>query len=229
MLDKLKQDVYEANMDLPKYDLISFASGNISAIDRANGLIVIKPSGIHFENLTPDMMLITDLFGNIVEGGHKVPSDIYTHIELYRAFSKIGSVGHVHSIHATAWAQAGRDIPAYGTTHADYFMSAIPCTRTLNNQEIEHDYQKNIGLLIAETFDKRGISPSETPAAIVFHHGPYCWGKNCFEAVNNAFALESLAKMAYLTEQINPDTMQVSKNILDKQHLGKQIESAHQK
>ena len=227
MLEELKQKVYEANMLLPKYGLVTFTWGNVSAIDRETGYFVIKPSGVDYEIMKPEDMVVMDLEGNRVEGRYKPSSDTPTHLELYKAFPDIGGIVHTHSQDASAWAQAGRDIPAYGTTHADYFYGPIPCTRTLTNSEIETDYEKNTGLVIAETFEKRSLNPVAVPGVNVFNHGPFAWGSDCFEAVHNAVVMEYVAKMALMTEQINPDILPIGNAIADKHYSRKHGANAY--
>lgn len=227
MLEALKKDVCEANLALVKHGLVTFTWGNVSAIDRANNLLVIKPSGVAYEKLLPELMVVVDLNGIVVEGDLNPSSDTPTHIELYKAFPDIGGIVHTHSQDASAWAQAGRDIPAYGTTHADYFYGPIPCTRTLTNSEIETDYEKNTGLVIAETFEKRSLNPVAVPGVNVFNHGPFAWGSDCFEAVHNAVVMEYVAKMALMTEQINPDILPIGNAIADKHYSRKHGANAY--
>ena len=204
MLIELKEMVYEANMELPRRGLVTYTWGNVSGIDRERGLFVIKPSGVPYEELDPEMMVVMDLDGNQVGGRLRPSSDTPTHLELYRAFPEIGGIVHTHSTHATAWAQSGRAIPCYGTTHADYFYGEIPCARNLTTEEINEAYEKNTGLVIIETFETRGIKPMYTPAVLCANHGPFTWGKDAAEAVHNAVVLEEVAKMARNTELINP-------------------------
>ncbi len=203
MLEALKQQVYEANMELPKRGLITYTWGNVSGIDRESGLFVIKPSGVDYDLLKPEDMVVMDLNGNRVEGTMNPSSDTPTHVELYKAFPEIGGIVHTHSPHATAWAQAGRGLPCYGTTHADYFYGEIPCARNLTAEEIEDGYEKNTGLVIVETF--QGKNPMYVPAVLCKNHGPFTWGKNAAEAVHNAVVLEEIAKMNFMTELINPN------------------------
>ena len=203
MLEALKQQVYEANMELPRRGLITYTWGNVSGIDRESGLFVIKPSGVDYDLLKPEDMVVMDLNGNRVEGTMNPSSDTPTHVELYKAFPEIGGIVHTHSPHATAWAQAGRGHPCYGTTHADYFYGEIPCARNLTAEEIEEGYEKNTGLVIVETF--KGKNPIYVPAVLCKNHGPFTWGKNAAEAVHNAVVLEEVAKMNFMTELINPN------------------------
>ena len=194
MLEELKKAVYEANMLLPKYNLVTFTWGNVSQIDRETGYFAIKPSGVDYDKLTPDDMVIMDLEGNKIEGRYNPSSDTPTHLELYRAFPKIGGVVHTHSPWATSWAQAGRGIPCYGTTHADYMYGEIPCVRCLTKEEIDTAYEKNTGLLIVDYFKDKDYEA--VPAVLCKNHGPFTWGKDGHEAVHNAVVLEEVAKMA---------------------------------
>ena len=205
MLEELKKAVYEANMELPRRNLVTYTWGNVSGIDRAAGLFVIKPSGVDYEKLTPDGMVVMDLDGNRVEGTLNPSSDTPTHLELYKAFEKIGGIVHTHSPHATAWAQAGRDVPCYGTTHADYFYGPVPCARNLTPEEIEEAYEKNTGITIIETFKERGIDPMHVPGVLCKNHGPFTWGKDAANAVYNAVVLEEISKMNLMTEILNPN------------------------
>ena len=194
MLEELKKAVYEANMLLPKHNLVTFTWGNVSQIDRETGYFAIKPSGVDYDKLTPEDMVIMDLEGNKIEGKYNPSSDTPTHIELYKAFPKIGGVVHTHSPWATSWAQAGRGIPCYGTTHADYMYGGIPCVRCLTKEEIDTAYEKNTGLLIADYFKDKDYEA--VPAVLCKNHGPFTWGKDVHEAVHNAVVLEDVAKMA---------------------------------
>jgi len=221
MLEKLKQVVYEANMELPRRGLVTYTWGNVSGIDREKGLIVIKPSGVEYEELTPNKLVVLDLDGNKVEGDLNPSSDTKTHIELYKAFPNIGGIVHTHSVHAVAWAQAGEDIPCYGTTHADYFYGPVPCARHLTDEEIEEDYEKNTGKVIIETFKQRNIDPAHVPAVICFSHGPFAWGKDANEAVYHAVVLEEVAKMAILTRQVNSKAQPAPFNVQRKHFLRK--------
>ena len=189
MLEELKQQVYEANMELPRRSLVTYTWGNVSGIDREKGLFVIKPSGVEYDELTPDMLVVMDLNGNQVEGDLNPSSDTKTHLELYKAFPALGGVVHTHSTHAVAWAQARRDIPAFGTTHADYFYGPVPCARELTPEEIEEDYEKNTGKVIIETFRSRGIDPVHVPGVLCASHGPFTWGKDAAQAVYHAVVL----------------------------------------
>ena len=202
-IKELKKQVYEANMQLPKHGLVTFTWGNVSGIDRELGLFVIKPSGVEYDKLTPDDMVVMDLMGNKEEGSLNPSSDTKTHMILYRRFPQIGGVVHTHSTWATSWAQAGRDIPCYGTTHADYIYGSIPCARNLTAQELQ-DYEENTGVLIADLFEDRGIEPMAVPGVLCKNHGPFTWGTDADNAVHNAVVLEEVAKMAALCELINP-------------------------
>lgn len=203
MLEELKQKVFEANLQLVKYNLVVLTWGNVSAIDRESGLFVIKPSGVPYDSMTAEDMVVMDLKGNKIEGELNPSSDTPTHLELYRQFKDIGGIVHTHSSWACSWAQSGRDIPAYGTTHADYTNGAVPCARGLTQSEVEGEYELNTGKVIVEEFEKRGISPAECPAVLIHRHGPFTWGKDAFKAVENALILEEVAKMAYRTEAIS--------------------------
>ena len=221
MLEQLKREVLEANLLLPKHKLVTFTWGNVSGIDRERGLFVIKPSGVEYDELKPDHMVVMDLKGNQVEGDLNPSSDTKTHLVLYNAFPEIGGIVHTHSPHAVAWAQAGRDIPAYGTTHADYFYGAIPCARHLTREELEEDYEKNTGNVIVETFRMRELDPLAIPAVICHSHGPFTWGKDAAQAVYHAVVLEEVAKMAILTQQAAPDAASAPQRLLDKHYMRK--------
>ncbi|MCR4865902.1 MAG: L-ribulose-5-phosphate 4-epimerase [Lachnospiraceae bacterium] len=221
MLEDLKQQVYEANMLLPKYGLVTFTWGNVSGIDRRSGLFVIKPSGVDYEKLTADDMVVMDLDGNKVEGDFNPSSDTPTHLELYKAFSEIGGVVHTHSSYATSFAQAGRDIPCYGTTHADYIYGSVPCLRCLTKGEIEDAYESNTGHLIVNEFIRRDLDVTAVPACLCKNHGPFIWGKDCHEAVHNAVVLEEVAKMAMWTELINPQVKEAPQELMDKHYYRK--------
>lgn len=222
LLEELRAQVCAANRELPRHGLVTFTWGNVSGIDRAKGLMVIKPSGVAYEDLTPDKMVVVDLAdGCVAEGELNPSSDTKTHLELYRAFPELGGIVHTHSPNATAWAQAGRDIPCYGTTHADYFYGSVPCARFLTPEEIAQDYEKNTGTVIVETFRARGISPQETPAVICRGHGPFAWGKDPAEAVCHAAVLEEVARMALLTCQLDPEASALPQHYLDKHYLRK--------
>lgn len=221
MLEQLKKEVYEANMLLPQYGLVTFTWGNVSGIDREQGLIVIKPSGVEYDRLKPDDMVVLDLEGNRVEGQLNPSSDTRTHIELYRAFPALGGIVHTHSVHAVAWAQAGKDIPCFGTTHADYFYGPVPCTRHLTDEEIAEDYEKNTGRVIIETFQRRKINPDYVPGVVCASHGPFTWGKDAVQAVYHAVVLEEVAKMAVLTKQVEIQAEPAPQNIQEKHFMRK--------
>ena len=227
MLEQLKKEVLEANLLLPKYNLVTFTWGNVSGIDREKGLIVIKPSGVEYDVMTAEDMVVVDLEGNVVEGKLNPSSDTATHIELYKAFPEIGGVIHTHSPWATSWAQACRGIPAYGTTHADYFYGEIPCTRQLTPEEVERAYEKETGTVIIEAFRDRGIDPVAVPGVIVYKHGPFAWGKNPNQAVHNAVVMETVANMAYHAEQINPQGTPIEQYLLDKHYMRKHGPNAY--
>lgn len=225
MLEALKKQVYEANMELPKRKLITYTWGNVSGIDRESGYFVIKPSGVDYDELKPEDMVVMDLNGNKIEGKYKPSSDTPTHLELYKAFPEIGGVVHTHSPWATSWAQAGRSIPCYGTTHADYFYGSIPCARSLTKEEIETAYEKNTGLVIIETF--KDLSPVYVPGVLCVNHGPFTWGKDAAEAVHNAVVLEEVAKMACQTELINPRVQPAPDTIKEKHFMRKHGKNAY--
>jgi len=228
MLEDLKKIVCEANLELPKRGLVIYTWGNVSGIDRERGLVVIKPSGVEYEELTPDQMVVVDLeTGKTVEGSLNPSSDTRTHLELYRAFPQIGGIVHTHSTYAVAWAQAGKDIPCYGTTHADYFYGNVPCTRLLTQEELDADYEKGTGTVIIETFRERGIDPEAVPAVICHSHGPFTWGKDPFQAVYHAGVLEEVAKMAILTCRVNPEIPPVPQRILVKHYFRKHGANAY--
>lgn len=212
MLEELKQKVYEANMDLPRYGLVTFTWGNVSAIDRESGLFVIKPSGVDYDKLTPEMMVVMDLNGNKVEGNLNPSSDTATHLELYKAFPEIGGIVHTHSSYATSWAQAGRDIPCYGTTHADYIYGPVPCVRCLTKEEIEDAYEENTGHLIVNEFKRLGKDPKAVPVVLCKNHGPFAWGKDAKEAVHNAVVLEEVAKWLIAQRRSTPESSRHPRN-----------------
>ncbi|MBQ3575637.1 MAG: L-ribulose-5-phosphate 4-epimerase [Clostridia bacterium] len=227
MLEQLKKDVYEANMELPRRNLITYTWGNVSGRDAETGYFVIKPSGVDYDTMTWEDMVVCDLEGNVIEGRYKPSSDTPTHIELYKKYPEIGGIVHTHSPEATSWAQAGRSIPLYGTTHADYFYGPIPCARSLTKEEIEGAYEKNTGLVIIETFEEKGINPMHTPGVLCCNHGPFTWGKDAAEAVHNAVCLEEVAKMALKTEMINPKVQPAPDTIRDKHFFRKHGENAY--
>jgi L-ribulose-5-phosphate 4-epimerase len=207
MLEELKEKVFRANLDLVKHGLVIFTWGNVSAIDRASGLVVIKPSGVSYETMRAEDMVVVDLDGKIVEGDLRPSSDTPTHLVLYKAFPEIGGVVHTHSTYATAWAQAGLDIPNIGTTHADYFHDDIPCTRDMRKPEVFGEYEKETGNVIVERFN--GMNPNDTPAVLVKNHGPFTWGTDADNAVHNAVVLEQVAKMAFVSMTLNLTTLDV--------------------
>lgn len=226
MLEKLKKDILAANLLLPKYGLVTFTWGNVSGIDREKGLVIIKPSGIEYEHMTTDDMVVVDLDGKIVEGHLNPSSDTPTHLELYKAFECVGGIVHTHSRWATIFAQSGRGIPALGTTHADYFYGEIPCTRKLTPQEISSDYEKQTGSVIIERF--HDLDACSIPGALVYSHGPFVWGKNAHDAIHNAVVMEEVAMMAWhnlaLSEGAHPSMQQ---ELLDKHFLRKHGANAY--
>ena len=227
MLKKLKHAVYEANMELPRRGLVTYTWGNVSGIDRERGLVVIKPSGVSYDELTPEDLVVLDLDGNVVDGKLNPSSDTRTHLELYKAFPEIGGIVHTHSPYAVGWAQAGQDIPAYGTTHADYFYGPVPCCRSLTEQEVEEDYERNTGLVIVETFRQRELDPIHVPGAICRNHGPFTWGRDAAQAVYHAVVLEEVAKMAVYTTQIAPDAEPAPQYVLNKHFMRKHGPNAY--
>ena len=227
-LSQLKQQVLEANLDLPRHNLVTFTWGNVSAVDRERGLVVIKPSGVEYEHMTAEDMVVVDLTsGQTVEGTKKPSSDTATHLALYREFADIGGIVHTHSRHATIWAQAGLDIPAWGTTHADYFYGAIPCTRLMTEAEIAQDYELETGKVIIDTFRRRGISPNAIPAVLVNSHGPFAWGKDAHSAVHTAVVLEEIAYMGIFSRQLTPGIGSMQPALLDKHYLRKHGKNAY--
>ena len=227
MLEQLKKEVYEANLLLPKYDLVTFTWGNVSGIDREKGLFVIKPSGVEYDKLTPEDMVVMDLEGNKVEGRYNPSSDTPTHVVLYNRFPQIGGVVHTHSSWATSWAQAGRDIPCYGTTHADYIYGEIPCVRNLTREEIEEAYERNTGVLIADEFEARGKDPAAVPAVLCKNHGVFTWGKDAHEAVHNAVVAEEVATMAARCEMLNQQVEPAPQELQDKHYYRKHGANAY--
>ena len=227
MLKELKTAVYEANMLLAGSGLVFGTFGNVSGIDRESGLVVIKPSGVEYDGMQAADMVVVDLDGNVVEGHYKPSSDTPSHLELYKAFAGIGGVVHTHSRWATSFAQAGRGIPAFGTTQGDYFYGEIPCTRKMTAAEIGGEYEKETGTVMIETFVKRGIDPLQVPAVLVNSHGPFAWGINPENAVHNAVVLEELAFMAYHSEGINPNINRMQQELLDKHYLRKHGKNAY--
>ena len=227
MLEELKQKVYEANMLLPKYKLITFTWGNVSGIDRESGLFVIKPSGVEYDELKPEDMVVVDLEGNVVEGKYRPSSDTATHLELYKAFPELGGVVHTHSSYATSWAQAGRSIPCYGTTHADYIYGDVPCVRCLTKDEIEDAYETNTGRLIVSDFKEKNRDVVAVPGVLCKNHGVFTWGKDAHDAVHNAVVVEEVAKMAFRTELINPDVKPAPSELMDKHYYRKHGSNAY--
>ena len=227
MLEDLKQKVYEANMLLPKYGLVTFTWGNVSAIDTESGLFVIKPSGVDYEKMTPADMVVMDLQGNKVEGDLRPSSDTPTHLELYKAFPEIGGIVHTHSSYATSWAQAGRSIPCYGTTHADYIYGEVPCLRCVTKEEIDEAYEENTGHLIVNEFQRMNKEVMAVPAVLCKNHGPFAFGKDAMDAVHNAVVLEEVAKMAYRTETINPKVAPAPQELQDKHYYRKHGANAY--
>lgn len=225
MLEHLKELVCDANLRLPTHGLVTFTWGNVSAIDRESGYVVIKPSGVEYNELTPDKMVVVDLDGNVIEGELNPSSDTPTHVYLYRQFENIGGIVHTHSTHATAFAQARMPIEAYGTTHADYFYGAIPCTRELTAVETRDNYEINTGKVIAEAF--KLLKPEAIPGVVVANHGPFAWGKDAAEAVHNAVVLEEVARMAILMKTIDPESNPINKYILDKHYNRKHGANAY--
>ena len=231
MLEELKEKVFRANIQLVEYGLVVLTWGNVSGIDREKGLFVIKPSGVPYSTMTADDMVVMDLDGNKVEGKLNPSSDTPTHLELYRNFDDIGGIVHTHSSWACSWAQAGRDIPAYGTTHADFANGAVPCARGLTAEEVGGEYELNTGKVIVEEFGKRGIKPAECPAVLIHRHGPFTWGKDPFKAVENALILEEVAKMAVRTESVaaaDPNSnIGIEQYLLDKHYQRKHGANAY--
>lgn len=227
MLEKLKEQVYLANMELPKRGLVTYTWGNVSGIDREKGLFVIKPSGVDYDVLKPGDMVVMDLQGNRVEGDLNPSSDTKTHLVLYNAFPEIGGIVHTHSPHAVAWAQAGEDLPCYGTTHADYFYGSVPCARHLTQEELDEDYERNTGLTIVETFRERGIDPKAVPAVLCYSHGPFTWGKDADQAVYHSVVLEECAKMGILTRVLNPHAAPAPQRMQDKHYMRKHGPNAY--
>lgn len=225
MLENLKEKVLKANLDLVKNGLVLYTWGNVSAIDRESGLVVIKPSGVEYDEMKATDMVVVSLDGKVIEGDYRPSSDTPTHLEIYKAHPNIGGIAHTHSTYATAFAQAGRDIPAYGTTHADYFYGNIPCARSLSKEEVEGDYEKNTGILINETFKDKDVSA--VPACLIKHHGVFAWGKDADQAVYHATVTEEVAKMALLTEKIDPNAKEAEGYLKDKHYYRKHGDNAY--
>lgn len=227
MLEALKEQVYLANMELPKRGLVTYTWGNVSGIDREKGLFVIKPSGVGYDVLKPSDMVVVDLQGNRVEGDLNPSSDTKTHVVLYNAFPEIGGIVHTHSPYAVAWAQAGEDLPCYGTTHADYFYGSVPCARHLTQEELLEDYERNTGVTIVETFRERGIDPKAVPAVLCYSHGPFTWGKDAAQAVYHSVVLEECAKMGIFTRVLNPHAAPAPQRLQDKHYMRKHGPNAY--
>ena len=227
MLEHLKEEVCKANLSLVENGLVILTWGNVSAISEDRNYVVIKPSGVDYGTMAPDQMVVTDMDGNVVEGSLRPSSDLDTHLELYKAFPEVKSVVHTHSTHATAMAQAEQDLPCYGTTHADTFYGPVPCTRPLTADEVTEDYEKNTGVVIADTFALRGIDPMAVPAVLVSKHGPFTWGTSCKKAVENSVILEETARMALLTRQYNPNVSPAPQHLQDKHYFRKHGANAY--
>lgn len=226
MLRKLKEEVLKANLDLVTYGLVLLTWGNVSAYDEETGYVVIKPSGVSYDTMTADDMVVVDLDGNRIEGTLNPSSDTPTHVELYKAFKGVKAVVHTHSKWATSWAQANMDIPALGTTHADNFYGSIPCTRRMTDEEIGGAYERETGSVIIQTFEERRIDPLQVSAVIVANHGPFSWGTSCTKAVENAVVMEYTAEMAYISTKLNPKT-DIQQTLLDKHFLRKHGKNAY--
>ncbi len=227
VLKHLKEEVFQANLELPKQGLIKYTWGNVSAVDREQGLFVIKPSGISYEEMKASDMVVCDMDGKVVEGNLNPSSDTLTHAVLYKEFPEIGGIVHTHSIWATIWAQAGLDVPAMGTTHADTFYGSIPCARFLNQKEIDEGYEEQTGHVIVETFKERNIKPMEIPGVLLHGHGPFTWGKSAKDAVMNAVVLDEVCKMNLFSRQLNSFSEELPQRILDKHYLRKHGENAY--
>lgn len=227
MLEQLKEEVFQANLELPKQGLIKYTWGNVSAIDREQGLFVIKPSGVSYEAMTAADMVVCDLAGNVVEGALNPSSDTPTHAVLYQNFPELGGIVHTHSTWATIWAQSGLDVPAMGTTHADTFYGSVPCARFLTQAEIDQGYEAETGEVIVQTFTERGIKPLEVPGVLLHGHGPFTWGKDAQSAVMNAVVLEEVCKMNLFTRQLNSYAEELPQRILDKHYLRKHGANAY--
>ena len=225
MLEELKERVLKANLLLPEYKLITFTWGNVSGIDREKGLVVIKPSGVSYDTMTAEDMVVVDLDGNVVEGKWRPSSDTATHLELYKAFPNIGGIVHTHSRWATTFAQAGMDIPAMGTTQGDYFYGDIPCTRPMTDEEIQGEYEKETGKVIVETFEK--LDPDAIPGVVVYSHGPFTWGKDPMEAVHNSVVMEEVAFMDWHAMVLNPSQGSMQQSLLDRHYLRKHGKNAY--
>jgi L-ribulose-5-phosphate 4-epimerase len=227
VLEQLKEEVFQANLDLPKYGLVKHTWGNASAIDRERGLFVIKPSGVDYETMKPSDMVVIDLDGNVVEGELRPSSDTATHAVLYKHYQEIGGIVHTHSTWATIWAQAGLDVPAMGTTHADTFYGAVPCARHLTQEEIDRGYEVETGNVIIETFEERGLDVLAVPGVLLHGHAPFTWGKDAKSAVLNSVVLDEVAKMNLYTRQLNPFAIELPQRILDKHYFRKHGKGAY--
>lgn len=227
MLEKLKEEVFQANLDLPKYGLVTYTWGNASAFDRDSGQFVIKPSGVDYDKMKASDMVVVDLDGKVVEGELNPSSDTLTHAALYRHYPEIGGIVHTHSTWATIWAQAGLDVPAMGTTHADTFYGAVPCARFLTQEEIDRGYEAETGNVIIETFEERGLDIFAVPGVLLHGHAPFTWGKNVHDAVMNSVVLEEVAKMNLFTRQLNSFAEELPQRILDKHYLRKHGKDAY--
>ena len=227
MLEKLKEQVYLANMELPKRGLVTYTWGNVSGIDREKGLFVIKPSGVDYDLLKPDDMVVMDLQGNKVEGDLNPSSDTKTHLVLYNAFPSIGGIVHTHSPYAVDWDQAGEELPCSSTTHTDYFSGSVPCAHHPTQEELDEDYERNTGITIVEAFRERGIDPKAVPAVLCYSHGPFTWGKDADQAVYHSVVLEECAKMGIFTRILNPHAAPAPQRMLDKHYLRKHGPNAY--
>jgi L-ribulose-5-phosphate 4-epimerase len=228
MLEQLKAEVLAANLALPAHGLVTFTWGNVSAIDRERGLMVIKPSGVEYADMEArDMVVVEVASGKVIEGKLKPSSDTPTHLALYRRYPTIGGIVHTHSRHATIWSQAGKDLPAWGTTHADYFYGTVPCTRKMTAEEIATDYEYQTGEVIIQTFEARKLDPQQIPAVLVHSHGPFVWGKDARDAVHNAVVLEECAYMGLFAHQLTPELESMQSELLDKHYLRKHGKTAY--
>ncbi|AUU03710.1 L-ribulose-5-phosphate 4-epimerase [Raoultella sp. WB_B2P2-3] len=228
MLEQLKAEVLAANLALPAHGLVTFTWGNVSAVDATGKLMVIKPSGVEYAVMKAEDMVVVDIAsGKVVDGSKKPSSDTPTHLALYRRFPEIGGIVHTHSRHATIWSQAGLDLPAWGTTHADYFYGTIPCTRLMTSEEIGGEYEYETGEVIIKTFEERALNPMQVPAVLVHSHGPFAWGKNAHDAVHNAVVLEECAYMGLFSRQLAPQLPDMQDELLDKHYLRKHGANAY--
>ncbi|MFV5315329.1 L-ribulose-5-phosphate 4-epimerase [Priestia megaterium] len=227
MLDKLKEEVFQANLDLPKHGLVKYTWGNVSAVDRDSGLFVIKPSGVTYEKMTAQDMVVVDLDGRVVEGELNPSSDTLTHAVLYKHYPQIGGIAHTHSTWATIWAQAGLDVQAMGTTHADTFYGSVPCARFLTEKEVNDGYEVETGKVIIETFEKRGLDVLAVPGILLQGHGPFTWGKDAKTAVMNSVVLDEVSKMNFFTQKLNGMAEELPQRILDKHYLRKHGQNAY--